>query len=312
MSIRLTFIMGCTGCGKGALGLELARRLDGEIVSIDSMKIYRRMDIGTAKPAPAVRAEVRHHLIDAVEPSEEFSVAQFAQQAEAAIADLHARGRPVLCVGGTALYLKALTEGLFEGPSADPGLRDRLRRRAAAVGNAALHAELRRIDPEAADRIHPNDLQRIVRALEVFELTGTPISRLQTQWGRLRTRYDSRIIALRREREDQSRRTNARVRRMIEQGLVDEVRSLLSEPRPLSTTARKALGYAEVIEHLEGGLPLVEAVEKIKINTRKFAKAQRTWLKRFRTAEWIDLTPEDSAEGVAVQLLDAKGLARWK
>jgi len=312
MSIRLTFIMGCTGCGKGALGLELARRLDGEIVSIDSMKIYRRMDIGTAKPAPAVRAEVRHHLIDAVEPSEEFSVAQFAQQAEAAIADIHARGRPILCVGGTALYLKALTEGLFEGPSADPGLRDRLRQRAAAVGNAALHAELRRIDPEAADRIHPNDLQRIVRALEVFELTGTPISRLQTQWGRLRTRYDSRIIALRREREDQSRRTNARVRRMIEQGLVDEVRSLLSEPRPLSTTARKALGYAEVIEHLEGGLPLVEAVEKIKINTRKFAKAQRTWLKRFRTAEWIDLTPEDSAEGVAVQLLDAKGLARWK
>ena len=312
MSIRLTFIMGCTGCGKGALGLELARRLDGEIVSIDSMKIYRRMDIGTAKPAPAVRAEVRHHLIDAVEPSEEFSVAQFAQQAEAAIADIHARGRPVLCVGGTALYLKALTEGLFEGPSADPGLRDRLRQRAAAVGNAALHAELRRIDPDAADRIHPNDLQRIVRALEVFELTGTPISRLQTQWGRLRTRYDSRIIALRREREDQSRRTNARVRRMIEQGLVDEVRSLLSEPRPLSTTARKALGYAEVIEHLEGGLPLVEAVEKIKINTRKFAKAQRTWLKRFRTAEWIDLTPEDSAEGVAVQLLDAKGLARWK
>ena len=304
--------MGCTGCGKGALGLELARRLDGEIVSIDSMKIYRRMDIGTAKPAPAVRAEVRHHLIDAVEPSEEFSVAQFAQQAEAAIADIHARGRPILCVGGTALYLKALTEGLFEGPSADPGLRDRLRQRAAAVGNAALHAELRRIDPDAADRIHPNDLQRIVRALEVFELTGTPISRLQTQWGRLRTRYDSRIIALRREREDQSRRTNARVRRMIEQGLVDEVRSLLSEPRPLSTTARKALGYAEVIEHLEGGLPLVEAVEKIKINTRKFAKAQRTWLKRFRTAEWIDLTPEDSAEGVAVQLLDAKGLARWK
>jgi tRNA dimethylallyltransferase len=311
MSIRLTFIMGCTGCGKGALGLAMARWLDAEIVSIDSMKIYRRMDIGTAKPSQAVQAEVPHHLIDVVEPSEEFSVAQFAQQAEAAIADIHARGRPILCVGGTALYIKALVEGLFEGPSADEDVRNRLRRRAAAVGNAALHAELRRTDPEAADRIHPNDLRRIVRAMEVFELTGEPISRLQTQWGRSRTQYDCRFIALRREREDQSRRTNARVRRMIEQGLVNEVRALLAEPRPLSSTARKALGYAEILEHVEGGLPLEEAVEKIKINTRKFAKAQRTWYKRFRTAEWIDLTPEDSAEEVAAQLLDAKGLARW-
>jgi len=312
VATRITFILGCTGCGKGAVGRELARRLHAEIISTDSMKIYRRMDIGTAKPEPAIRAEIPHHLIDVVEPSADFSVAQFVQQAEAAIAGIHARGRPVLCVGGTALYIQSLTTGLFEGPSADAGLRQRLRERADREGPAALHAALTRVDPDAARRIHPNDLRRIVRALEVFEQTGMPISRLQTQWGQLRTDLDCRLIGLRRPREDQSRRINARVRRMIDQGLVDEVRALLAEPQPLSHTARQAVGYAEILEHLQNGLPLEDAVEKIKINTRRLAKAQRTWFKRFPVSDWIDLAPDDDAEAVAGRLIEAKGVDWWK
>jgi tRNA dimethylallyltransferase len=312
VAIRITFILGCTGCGKGALGRELARGLDAEIISTDSMKIYRRMDIGTAKPDPAVRAEIPHHLIDVVEPSADFSVAQFLEQAEAAAADIHARRRPALCVGGTALYIQSLAAGLFEGPSADAELRRRLRERADQEGAAALHAELARVDPAAAERIHPNDLRRIVRALEVFAQTGTPISALQTQWGQSRPDFDCRFIGLRRTREEQGRRINARVRRMIDQGLVEEVRALLAEPRPLSRTARKAVGYAEIIEHLAHGLPLEDAVEKIKINTRRLAKAQRTWFRRLPVGDWIDLGPDDTAEAVARRLLEQKGVDWWK
>lgn len=299
MAWRITFLIGCTGCGKGAVGRELARRIGAEIISVDSMKVYRRMDIATAKPTPAVQRGVRHHLLDVIEPWEEFSVGRFVQLAEDAVADIASRGRPILAVGGTALYIKALSEGLFEGPSADPQIRDLLHRRADSEGVAALHQELRRVDPEAAGRIHPNDLRRIVRALEVHRITGTPISELQTQWDRQRTRHPCSLIGLRREREDQNRRTNARVKRMIERGLVEEVRFLLSLPQPLSTAARQALGYAEIIEHLSGKVSLAEAVEMIKINTRRFAKAQRTWFKRFRETSWIDLVPEtEVAEAV--------------
>lgn len=303
----LTFIIGCTGCGKGSLGRELAQRTGGEIVSLDSMKVYRRMDIGTGKPSPQVRSEVPHHVIDVVDPWEEFSVAGYVEHAERAIADLQARGKPVFVVGGTPLYLKALTEGLFEGPGADPEIRARLREQAKAHGLAALHRCLRGIDPDAADRIHPNDLRRIVRAIEVFEVAGKPISTLQAQWDRGRTRYDHVLIGLNRERADQNHRTNERVRRMMEAGLVDEVKSLLVEPRPLSSVARKALGYAEIIRHLEGSIPLADAIEMIKINTRQFAKAQRTWFKRFRDIEWIDLTADATANEVADELLKRRG-----
>jgi tRNA dimethylallyltransferase len=303
----LTFIIGCTGSGKGSLGRELARRTDGEIISIDSMKVYRRMDIGTAKPSIGVRKLIPHHLIDIVEPSEEFSVAEYVKHAERAITDIQARRRPVFVVGGTPLYIKALSEGLFEGPGADPTLRARLIATAEREGRDALYNQLRRVDPTAAERIHPNDLRRIVRALEVFELTGHPISALQEQWDRDRSKYECVFIGLRREREDQAHRINERVRRMIAEGLVDEVRSLLAEARPLSTAARQALGYAEFIQHLEGRCTLAEAVEMIKINTRQFAKAQRTWFKRFAGVEWIDLSPDADAADVADTLIARRG-----
>lgn len=307
MVSTLAFIIGCTGCGKGAVGREAARRIGAEIVSLDSMKVYRRMEIGTAKPTPEVRREIPHHLIDVVEPSEEFSVANYVERAATAIADIQARGRPVLVVGGTPLYLKALTEGLFEGPGADSGIRARLHEQAEVEGMATLHRRLQDVDPAAADRIHPNDLRRIVRALEVFELTGQPISALQAQWDRERTWYDFVLLGLRRELADQNHRTNERVHRMMDAGLVDEVRSLLAEPEPLSRSARQALGYAEIISHLSGRIPLAEAVEMIKINTRQFAKAQRTWFKRFRKTEWLDLAPDTTVAEIVDQLLTRRG-----
>lgn len=303
--IELTFILGCTGCGKGALGRVLAVALGAEIVSIDSMKVYRRMDIGTAKPSAEQRAAIAHHLIDVVEPSEEFSAAEYVARADRAIDEIAARGRRILVVGGTPLYIKALSEGMFEGPGADEGVRERLKSEAASTGLTALHGRLREIDRPAAERIHPNDERRIVRALEVHELTGVPISELQQQWDRQRTRYACRFIGLRRDREDQNHRTNLRVRKMIDLGLVDEVKALLAEERPLSTTARKAVGYAETIDHLERRCSLDEAIEWIKINTRQLAKSQRTWFKRFEGCHWVDLAQDDTAEGIADRLVES-------
>ncbi len=293
--------------GKGSLGRELAKRTGGEIVSLDSMKVYRRMDVGTAKPSSEIRREIPHHVIDVVEPSEDFSVAKYVEHAERAIADIQTRDKPVFVVGGTPLYLKALTEGLFEGPGADPKIRARLHEAAAAHGSATLHRQLQEVDPRAADRIHPNDLRRIVRALEVFELTGKPISALQAQWDLERARFDYILIGVRRELADQNHRTNERVTSMINAGLIDEVKSLLAEPKPLSTAARQALGYAEILQHLEGNVSLADALEMIKINTRQFAKAQRTWFKRFRKTEWIDLAPDTMVSEAAGELFQRRG-----
>jgi len=303
MPARLTFIIGCTACGKGKVARELARRTDGEILSLDSMKVYRRMDVGTAKPSAETRRRIPHHLMDVVEPSEEFSVARYVSLADQVIKDIHERERPIFVVGGTPMYLKALTEGLFDGPGADPDIRARLRQEIDRDGVTALHQRLSKVDPVAAQRIHRNDIRRTIRALEVLELTGSPISELQAKWDRQRTRYDCVLVGLRRDKADQSARINERVRRMIAEGLLDEVRALLAEEPPLSDTARKALGYAEMIEHLQGRVTLAEAVEMIKINTRRFAKAQRTWLKRFTELRWIDMDEHAIAADVADDVL---------
>ena len=294
----MILILGVTASGKGRAAFELARQLDGEIVSVDSMKVYRRMDIGTAKPSREARQQVRYHMIDIVEPSESFSVGLFLDQANAAIEDIRSRGKAVIAVGGTALYIKALLYGLFEGPGGDDQVRAGLRARAAAEGLASLHRELARIDPEAADRINVNDAKRIIRALEVYQLTGKPISSFQKQFEAERPIRDWTIIGLRRERAVESRRINARVKKMIEQGLVDEVKSLLAEDNPLSQQARCAIGYAEIIGHLEGRMSLDEAVELIKKNTRRLAKGQRTWFKTFRPMHWVDIGEEEPPESV--------------
>lgn len=303
MAIRLDIVIGCTASGKASVAACLAERLGAEIVVADSMKVYRRMDVGTAKPTAEQQKKVRYHLIDVAEPSESFSAKRYAELADAAIADIIARGKRVIVAGGTALYLKALVEGMFEGPSADPAFRQEFRERAAREGLPALHAELARIDPEAASQIHPNDLRRIERALEVYSLTGTPISTLRTQWGSTRPDYDVHYIGIRRERSQASSRINQRVLKMVEMGLVDEVRRLMAEPQPLSLQARQAVGYAEIIAHLEGRMPLDDAIEQIKINTRHLAKAQRTWFRRFSPVRWFDVEPDESVETLCERIL---------
>jgi len=294
----MILILGVTASGKGRLGFELARALDGEILSVDSMKVYRRMDIGTAKPSREARQAVPYHMIDIVEPSESFSVGRFLEGANAALEDIRRRGKTVVAVGGTALYLKALLYGLFEGPASDEQIRAELRERAAIEGLTALHTELAGIDPEAAGRISANDAKRIIRALEVYRLTGKPISSLQRQFEADRPRHDWTLIGVRREKAVESRRINARVRKMIELGLVEEVRSLLAEEKPLSQQARCAIGYAEIIEYLAGRLSLEDAVEEIKKNTRRLAKGQRTWFKTFRAIHWLDAGPEEPPEQI--------------
>jgi tRNA dimethylallyltransferase len=292
MAANRVIILGVTALGKGRLAFELARSLDAEIISIDSMKVYRRMNIGTAKPPKEALQQVKHHLVDVVEPSESFSVGAFLEHAQKAMQQITSRRKDIVAVGGTALYIKTLLYGLFEGPGADERLRDELRARAEAEGLVELHRELALIDPAAAERISPNDARRIIRAIEVYQITGRPISIFQKQWDRRNTQHDWMIIGIRRERAEENRQINARVKKMVSAGLVDEVKSLLAEDRPLSKQANSAIGYAEIIEHLAGRMALEEAVELIKRNTRQLAKSQRTWFKTFRDVHWLNIAPD--------------------
>lgn len=295
-------ILGVTASGKGALAFELAKSLGAEIISVDSMKVYCRMDIGTAKPSLERRQLLPYHLIDVVEPSEPFSVDQFLNLTEKAVSDIQSRNKPVVAVGGTAMYIKALLHGLFDGPGSDETIRQRLKKQGDTEGFAELHERLVAVDLEAAQRIHPNDEKRIIRALEVYELTGKPISTFQHQWEKPPA-SDWLVIGLRRDKEAESRRMNARVKRMIDDGLRDEVAALLTEEKPLSKQAVAAIGYAEMIAHLKGQISLDETIEKIKMNTRRFAKAQRTWFKTFRSVHWLDIAETDTVQTVLDRVL---------
>ena len=300
---KLYFILGCTACGKATVALELARQLGGQILSVDSMKIYRRMNIGTATPSKEAQGEIPHHGINIVEPSESFSVAQYVEVADTAITAIRKQGAIPLTVGGTSLYIKALSEGLFEGPSGDPEYREQLKQRISVETTQGLHEELARIDPISAERIHPNDERRLIRALEVFHKTGTPISQLQTQWDASEKRYDCVMIGLRREKESQSHRINMRVKKMVDMGLLGEVESLLDEPEALSKQASQAVGYTEVIAHLRGEYCFDKAVEKIKIHTRRLAKKQRTWYRRWDAVKWFDIEEDELPEVTAQRIL---------
>jgi len=294
----MILILGVTASGKGRLALDLAENLDAEIISIDSMKVYRRMDIGTAKPPAEVREKVPCHLVDIVEPSDSFSVGAFLEAASDAIEQIKGRNRTIVAVGGTALYIKSLLYGLFEGPGSDLGIRTELHERARTEGLEELHRELTRIDPPSADRINPNDARRIIRALEVHKITGKPISSFQKQWDQRLMKHDWTIIGLRRDKADASSRINRRVKKMVADGLVDEVKALLAEEKPLSRQARCAIGYSEIIEHLNGRTSLEDAVELIKKRTRRMAKAQRTWFKTFTDVHWLDVAPDEPAEDI--------------
>lgn len=290
-------IIGPTACGKSELAMAIARRTGAEILSVDSMQVYRGMDIGTAKPSRDEQHEIRHHLLDLVEPTESFAVARFVELADAVIADAAARGRRLIAVGGTPLYFKSLFHGMFDGPGADADLRNRLR----ALGGEELHARLAAADPQAAARIHPNDIRRLVRALEVHELTGRPISSLQRQWADPPARHAAVWVGPRRDTPDLNRRINARTRAMIAAGWVEETRALLARHGSLGPTASMAAGYAQLIDHLRGRIGLDDAIEQIKIATRQLARRQNKWFRRFEPVHWLDGNTDMQA-GIAAVL----------
>ena len=307
-------IVGPTAGGKSALGVEIALGVEragmprGEVVSADSMQVFRGMDIGTGKLGMAERRGVTHHLIDIVDPRDPFSVDLWLTRAEAVIGDVRARGAIPIVVGGTHLYAKALLEGLFDSPEPDPALRAAL----AAMPREARRAELERIDPISAARIHVNDDRRTVRALEVFRATGIPISSHQREWDAGNVRTDAVLVGVEWEAQAINKRINARVRAMMDAGLLDEVRGLW-EREALGPTAIQALGYRQLVDHLEGRWTLDEAVERIKIETRRFAKNQRTWLRRLRLipgSVWVE-----SGEGdplVWAEAVVAKLAQKWE
>jgi tRNA dimethylallyltransferase len=281
-------LTGPTGSGKTQLALSLARRLDAEIISMDSMALYRRLDIGTAKPTLVERKAIRHHLVDVLDPWESASVAWWLQAAAACCREIAARGKQILIVGGTPLYLKAILFGLFDGPPADEALRESLRQQADTMGAEALHAQLAQVDPITAQRLPVNDLRRVIRALEVFELTGQPISAWQRQWSEPAQSLSSspadaasipRILWLDLARSVLYDRINRRVEEMFAGGLIEEVRSLVKLDKPLSTTARQALGYKEVIDHLAGRYSREETLTRVQTRSRNFAKRQITWFR---------------------------------
>lgn len=276
-------VIGETAAGKTEFAIALAEALPGggECLCADSMQIYRGMEIGTAKPSAAERRRVPHHLLDLADPHREaFTLADWLAAAESAIPQVDRRERWPIVVGGTNLYVQSLLAGIFEGPPADPALRSSLE----ALDDAAIRAELLRVDPAAAARIHPRDRRRSVRAIEVFRHGGVPLSRLQTQWESSREEGlggRARILSIERPVEVVNRRINRRVAAMIEAGWLEEVRDLLAGG-PLHRQAAEAVGYRELAETLAGRMTLADAIEAIKIRTRRFAKQQRTWIRRLR------------------------------
>jgi len=292
MPPKILVICGPTASGKSDLALELARRLDGEIVNADSMQLYRGMDIGTAKPTPEQRAEIPHHLIDVADPDQPFSAADFAGAAEAAIRGICSRGKRTIVAGGTGLYIRALLKGLVDSPGDGGEIRQGLREEARKRGNQAMWEELRRVDPQIAERIHPNNLVRILRALEVFRLTGTPLSRYQQEHGFSGQPYRSMQIGIRVERPLLYSRIDERVNRMLEQGLLQEVQQLLDAGYGPESKAMRAIGYKEMTAYLAGEYSLDEAIRLIKRDTRHYAKRQMTWFNTDKDILWLEYPAE--------------------
>lgn len=285
---QLVVIVGPTGVGKTAVAIGAARHLEGEIVSADSQQVYRGFDIGTGKATHAQRALVPHHLLDVADPSHGFTVAQYQQLARQAIRDISSRGRRPLLVGGTGLYVRAVIDAYaFSEPARDEALRQALTAEAALLGPEALHRRLASLDPRAAGRIHPRDLRRTVRALEVWLRTGRPIT---AQWDEtpVRSPYELTYVGITAARPFLYRLIEARVEDLFQSGLVAEVARLLEAGIPAQAPAMQALGYREVVEHLEGARSLQATVDLVKANTRRYAKRQLTWFRADRRITWLE------------------------
>ena len=339
------YLTGPTAGGKTGVGVTLAGLLNAEIISLDSMALYRGMDIGTAKPSREERLAVPHHLVDVLDCDQEFSLAQYVETATRQVESIRGRGREVLFVGGTPLYLKGLLRGIFQGPPADWTLRHRLEAEAGQSPPGYLHRRLMEVDPAAAARLHPNDTRRLIRAIEVYQKTGRPISDWQQQFATGRSAESGRVFVLDWDRQELYARIDRRVDAMFAAGLVDEVRRLLEGPKSLSQSARQALGYREVIEYLEGpgkgeggggkggqapfvrstrragtdrrlvpaegACPLfppptlAQTVELVKVHTRQFAKRQWTWFRSLNECRPVHVTEQTPPAEVAAEIARA-------
>ena len=287
----LLVILGPTAVGKTQFSLEIAGLLNGEIISADSMQIYQGMDIGTGKVTVRERQQVKHHLIDIIDPAAEFSVAEFQERVDLIIPKIISQNKVPLLVGGTGLYIKAVLEGfLFPEMKKDEQLRDILQQEAIKYGNVYLHQKLREVDPELAQQLHPNDQRRIIRGIEVYQLTGNKLSVLKKLQQKVPARYQALKIGLTREREELYQRINQRVDLMIEQGLLSEVKKLLNAGYSISSTALQGLGYKEIIAYLNGEYDLNEAIRILKRDTRHYAKRQLTWFKQQNDIHWFNLS----------------------
>ena len=304
------FLTGPTASGKTRIGLVLAERLGAEIISLDSMALYRGMDIGTAKPTPAEQALAPHHMLDVVDPTEDYSLSRYVEEVARLAGEIRQRGREVLLVGGTPLYLKSLLRGIFQGPPADWEFRREVEAEAARVGNEALHERLAQVDPLSAAKLHPNNQRRIIRALEVHRLTGQPISHLQLQFEEGRPAEACKVFRLEWPRPELHRRIDARVDRMFEAGLIEEVKGLLREYGELSRTAAQAVGYREVLEHLEGNLELEETIIRVRQRTRQFAKRQETWFRHLSECRSLPRTQDDDPAELAERMIAEIGASR--
>jgi tRNA dimethylallyltransferase len=296
------FIAGPTAVGKSEIALRLAERAGGEIISVDSMQVYRGLDIGTAKPSAAERARVPHHLVDIRDLNESFDAAQFIRLAQKAVEEIRSHGRvPIFC-GGTGLYFKAFLSGLGEAPAANPELRTELE----AMPFEALLSELREGDPAAYEKIDKQNPRRVIRAVEVIRLTGKKFSEQRAEWKSEKAESGKRkaenLFCLARQPADLHARINARVDEMFRRGLVEETRELLQRGLEQNQTAMQAIGYRQVVEHLRGERTLTETIELVKQRTRQFAKRQLTWFRRQLDPVWIELKPAESSDAVAAHL----------
>ncbi len=301
MKKKIIVICGPTGIGKTGFAIQLAKKFDTEIVGGDSMQIYRHMNIGTAKPDARERAMARHHMVDVADPDEDFDAARFAGMADKVIDDLDKQGKTAIVAGGTGFYLKALLHGLFRGRAADPEVVARLE--AEAATGADLHGRLLGLDPESAARIHPNDLFRVVRALEVVETTGRPISSFQQDHGFVAERYRSLKFGLYMDREKLYQRIEKRVDIMLEQGLVDEVRGLLDRGYSPDLKSMQSIGYRHVCDCISGKFTYEETVRLLKRDTRRYAKRQFTWFRREKDMVWLEPGETERAENLVAEFL---------
>lgn len=297
-------IAGPTASGKTALAVALAQRLDGEIISCDSMQVYRRMDVGTAKPTAEEMRGVPHHLLDAAEPGEPFSVSRYVELADRAVQDVLRRGKAAIVAGGTGLYMDSLLLGRQFAPFPSTGKREALEREAEALGAQALLQRLGAVDPETAARLHPSDRRRIIRALEVYEETGVPLSQHDAETRRQPPRYEARRLVLSFEpRQLLYERIDRRVDEMFARGLRQEVEALLASGVSPNATSMQAIGYKETAAALRGECTLEEAAAAIKQGSRRYAKRQLTWFRRWQDARWIVRTDDSDPLPQALALL---------